>query len=194
VVVPAFLLSDISLRHREKMLVIFLGSGSVLTILAMGVSIFVIYGPFVQDPNVDVIALGTTHMAVRRCNLDTAFDSADPSSHMKAYVALISANAVVIGTAVYSRLARTPWSDGETTSTSMAPSRRSGSQGIRHSGLPVISTQPGTATGASTVTYTSGLTRISSDDGTELDDIRNKSKSESPFYTDTQRGSKCEVP
>ena len=68
VIIPAYLLSDINLPRREKMLIIFLGLGNALTILAMGVSVFIIYEPFPQGLDSRTIVMGSRHMAVRSFN------------------------------------------------------------------------------------------------------------------------------
>jgi len=64
VIVPAYLLSDVALVRGEKLLIIFLGSGSIFTLLSLALTSFIVYGPLVSGSDKNDFVLGTTHLAV----------------------------------------------------------------------------------------------------------------------------------
>jgi len=64
VVIMGYYLSDMTLPRHEKRLVIFLGSGSILTVLSLIVVLTVVYGPFEQTVDRQIVTLGVTHLGV----------------------------------------------------------------------------------------------------------------------------------
>ena len=163
VAVPAYFLSDIKLPRSEKVLVVFLGSGNFLTLLALGVNCLIVYGPFAPGLEKATVAVGSIHLAV-------SFSSNGGPVHLdlnlskKAYIALMSANAPAIGTFVYSsfvgRTSRWPEDGSETTRDSRFQSPQS-LVSTRHLPFSITQTADG-ASEVSTVTYASGLTPDSS--------------------------------
>jgi len=157
VAVPTYFLSDIKLPRSEKVLVTFLGSGNFLTLLALGVNCLIVYGPFLPGTDKAVVAIGSAHLAVsfiiKCCSLGLPKLS-------EAYIALMSANAPVVGTFIYSRVTGriSQWSE-EGSETSRGSRFTSPQSPVSTRRLPFsfMATADG-ASEVSTVTYASGFT------------------------------------
>ena len=65
VMVPAYLLSDVKLPRKQKLLIILLGSGSFLTLLSVIVVTVVLYGPFIHNDGWNLVVEALSHMVVR---------------------------------------------------------------------------------------------------------------------------------
>jgi len=64
IVIPACLLSDTRLPRKEKTLIIFLGSGSFLTLISVAILTFILYGPFIHDDDWNTVVDAAVHLTV----------------------------------------------------------------------------------------------------------------------------------